>query len=496
MIHSVRRWSDLSNFDSMKRLFWLFVVGANILASAQTAPIPSLAELIASELTEAKPATTPAAWLQAHPGEKLEMFSGRALANDTQEWCARTLVAKTSLEGRSWSRAVYFYDPQPPADDALPPAGASKQEVLETTCQLGLLWIEIPETNPALGTALARQIEAGLQTHFGAGTVPQFPGGFGSAGWVEKRQWQINDTSLTAAYDQFQGKGKRVLVRLAFPNSDAFHDIAAETREAQAEGSAEQQRLVKAVKDVGLPAAATTPMTALLEADFFRAQGLPSANQISDALREWLTAAKSQPAEQQVAALLAADREFDFLTHQGVRIDDFARSQLQAIGAEFVNDELGGGLAYAHSWLKQARAIAPPGPASDEVLLYEMERGFDETGTCSAGAEEFSKVIQEGESLLAGARTLPTSTLASLHFMVGDAYATIVWLAMNNDADYHDPRQYQPREASARAKALDHYRAAFQLEHGTERAQKTWKEAWRLAVGLPPTTERYFCIYD
>jgi hypothetical protein len=49
---------------------------------------------------------------------------------------------------------------------------------------------------------------------------------------------------------------------------------------------------------------------------------------------------------------------------------------------------------------------------------------------------------------------------------------------------------------SARAKALEHYRAAFQLEHGTARAQKAWKEAWRLAAGLPPTTERYFCVYD
>ena len=480
----------------MKLLVLLFVGAVCILSSAQTTPSPGLGDQIAADLAEVKPATTPAVWLQAHPAEKLEMFNGRALANDTQKWCARTVVTHPATEGRSWTRAVYFYDPEPPADDSLPPAGASKQEVLETTCQLGLVWIEIPETNPAAGAKLAQDIDATLQSRYGAGTIPEFPGGFGSAGWVEKRQWQVNDASLTSAYDQFQGEGKRVLVRLAFPNSDAFHDIAAETREAQAEGSAEQQRLVKAVKDVGLPAAVTAPMTALLEADFFRAQGLPSANQISDALREWLTAAKSQPAEQQVAALLAADREFDFLTHQGVRIDDFARSQLQAIGAEFVNDELGGGLAYAHSWLKQARAIAPPGPASDEVLLYEMERGFDETGTCSAGAEEFSKVIQEGESLLAGARTLPTSTLASLHFMVGDAYATIVWLAMNNDAEYHDPRQYQPREASARAKALDHYRAAFQLEHGTERAQKTWKEAWRLAVGLPPTTERYFCIYD
>jgi hypothetical protein len=217
--------------------------------------------------------------------------------------------------------------------------------------------------------------------------------------------------SLTAAYDQFQGKGRRVLLRLAFPNSDAFHDIAAETGKAQVEGFVEQDQLVKTVREVGLESGPSSAMTALLEADFFTGKNLPSGNQIADAFRAWLAAAKSKSTGQQVAAMLAADRELDFLTHQGVRIDDLARRQLQALGAEFVNDELGGGLVYAHSWLRQAKTTATPGPASDAVLLYEMERGFDETGMCSAEAEEFSKVIQEGESLLAATRALPLTTV-------------------------------------------------------------------------------------
>jgi len=80
--------------------------------------------------------------------------------------------------------------------------------------------------------------------------------------------------------------------------------------------------------------------------------------------------------------------------------------------------------------------------------------------------------------------------------MVGDAYATIVWLAKTTDSEYHDPKKYQQMAESARAKALEHYRAAFHLERGTTRAQKAWKEAWRLAADLPPTSARYFCVYD
>jgi len=473
----------------------LFVLMADLCAAAQTSNT-TLGGQIAADLAEAKAGTTPAAWLQAHPNERLQLFNGPQLANDTKDWCARSVLAHASAVGQVWTRAVYFYDPEPPPDDALPPTGASKQEILQTTCQLGLMWIQLPETNVSAGTKLVQEIEAALQSRYSTGTVPTFPGGFGSAGWIETRQWQVGDGVLTAAYDDFQGKGTRVLVRLAFPNSDAFHDLAAETQKAQVESTAEQDGLVKTIKETGLAPGPTKAMAALLEADFFRAKGVPSGVQAADAFRDWLTAAKSRPAGQQAIALLVADRLLNFLQQQGIRIDDFARAQLQALGAEFVNDELAGGLVYAHSWLKQAKAIAPPGPASDEVLLYEMERGFDMTGACSAGEEEFALVIEQGESLLAGARALPTATLAALHFMVGDAYATIVWLAQNSNDEYHDPKHYQPMEESARAKALEQYRAAFVLERRTARAQKTWKEAWRLAIGLPPTTERYFCIYD
>jgi hypothetical protein len=302
---------------------------------------------------------------------------------------------------------------------------------------------------------------------------------------------------LTVAYDQFQGKGKRALVRLAFPNSDAIHDLEKETEQSHVDLLAQRDDLVRRIKQTGLAVGPTAKMVALLESpDYFSGKNLPSGNQVAEAFGDWLTAAKSKSPGQQAIALLAGDRVLDFLDHNGVQFNDTDRAQLKALGADYAHDELAGGMVYTHGLLKQAKVLGPPGPASDEVLLLLMERGFDLTGACSAGAEEFSQVIQQGESLLGGARTLPTSTLASLHLMVGDAYATIVWLAQNSNDDYHDPKQYQPMEESARAKALEQYRAAFTLEHGTARAQKTWKEAWRLAVGLAPTTEKYFCVYD
>jgi hypothetical protein len=486
----------------MRRLLLAIVAaaGLRVAVRAQTATSlnDALARQVAGEIAQAKGATTPAEWLKAHPDEKLQLFNGPQFANDTQHWCARTVVAHPAATGRAWTRSVYFYDPQPPPDDALPAPGAPGREVLETACQLGLMWIDIPEGNPAVGTKLAEDIQAALATQYGASSTPRFgPGGFGSAGWTATQQWRVDGAVLTVAYDQFKGKAHRTLVRLAFANSDAIHDLVKETEQARIDLMAEIDELVRRVKETGMPAAASNEMTALLEKpDYFSGQSRPGDTQVVTTFRDWLKAATSRPPGQQAVALVAGDRILDFLTHNGVQVGEAARAEMKSLGVEYVHDELAGGDVYAHGLLKEANALAPPGPAADEVLLFQMERGFDETGMCSAGEEEFSKVIQRGESLLAGARSLPTSTLSSLHFMLGDAYATIVWLAKTTESEYHDPKKYQQMAESARAKALEHYRAAFHLEHGTARAQKAWKEAWRLAASLPPRYGRYFCIYD
>lgn len=478
------------------------IVGLTPMSASAQSTEPSnvaIARQIAIEIGQVKPAAaTPAEWLREHPDEKLQTFHGRELVNDTINWCGRTFVRHESTTSRTWTRYAYFYDPQPPPTGVLPTPGASGPDTLATTCQLGLIWIEMQESNSIIGMKLTEDIEAELASHFGPGSTPQLAGGFGSAGWTHIQQWRMDGGAvLTVAHDQFGGERHRVLVRLSFPNSDAIHDTGKETEQLRADMLAERVELERRVKEVGMPSEPTTEMTALLEEpDYFGGQNLPSGSRVVITLRKWLEAANSRPAAQQVIALLAADRVLDFLDHNGVLMEAPARAQMKDLGISYVHNELAGSDVYTHGLLGQAKALAPPGSAADEVLLLQMERGFDETGMCSAGPEEFTQVIQQGESLLAGARSLPTSTLSLLHFMVGDAYATIVWLATTTDSEYHDPKKYQPEAESARVKALEHYRAALNLERGTARAQKAWKQAWRLAACLPPTTERYYCVYD
>ena len=165
------------------------VLPVAVCAQTVASPDVTFAQQIAREITQAKGGTTPAEWLQAHADEKLQIFNGQKFANDTQQWCARTVVVHSAGTGRAWTRSVYFYDPLAPADDELPAPGASGRKLLETTCRLGLMWIDIPESNPEVGIKLSEDIQAALASRYGSGSTPQFgPGGFGSAGWTATQQ--------------------------------------------------------------------------------------------------------------------------------------------------------------------------------------------------------------------------------------------------------------------------------------------------------------------
>jgi hypothetical protein len=153
-----------------------------------------------------KAAATPAEWLREHPGEKLQTFNDRQLVNDTSDWCVRTFARHASTTGRTWIRYAYFYDPQPPPTGVMPAPRASSTDVLATTCQLGLIWVEIEESNPIIGMKLTEDIEAEMASHYGSCSTPQLAGGFGSAGWTHTQQWRLDGAVLTVAHDQFGAK--------------------------------------------------------------------------------------------------------------------------------------------------------------------------------------------------------------------------------------------------------------------------------------------------
>lgn len=171
------------------------------------------------------------------------------------------------------------------------------------------------------------------------------------------------------------------------------------------------------------------------------------------------------------------------------------RSAFEKLGARFEYDELGGSYNYSQNWLNEARALDPEGPIGQMSVLVSLERG----GIPALAKDKneqldvFDAVISDGEWLLS--KKPDPATAAQIHFIIGDANATIVALAGGAEPDYGDPEKYQPRAPAAKHNALEHYRAGLALDGTSDNAKFAWLQAWKISAGLRPDT-RWAYIYD
>jgi hypothetical protein len=205
------------------------------------------------------------------------------------------------------------------------------------------------------------------------------------------------------------------------------------------------------------------------------------------------------------AALLAADRAL-VAAAPAIGTDDLAADSAVAaaigkLGARYVFSPLGGAFVYGGNWLRQARALDARGPAGALALLLQIESGFAEPlcgGPDSAG-ENFRVVRAQGERYLAGGAR-DDAARARVELAVADAYRDVVALA-SGASEYADSTSYLADAATARRRAVAHYRRFLALSRaagqaGSPRARRAWLEAWRLLAGLPPAGLRFYCVYD
>jgi hypothetical protein len=261
-------------------------------------------------------------------------------------------------------------------------------------------------------------------------------------------------------------------------------------------------RAVRAAAGVETPA--REALAALLDrrAAFEEHGTRVTASELTAAFDTWSSATRRLPPSQRSDALLLADRVMDVVSRYtaiGPKQSDVARVRIA--GAEFLHDRLGDSFTYTHTFLLEARRIAPPGVARDRVLLGEMEIGFDLAGQCSAGDDVTAKIIAAGEGLLR--RNRDPQVRAPAHLMIADAYATIVSLANGDAADYFDAKAYAPREEAARRAAIAHYRAGLALDPNPPDAEFVRRDLKRLLDGEVPSLaggaarqRMFYCVYD
>jgi hypothetical protein len=444
-------------------------------------------------------------WKKERPGDAVVLFRhGDAGAPLDRPWCARAEKTLQLSDGTKAVRYAFFYPPDPPAGFALP-AENETAGLVDRACTVGVIWTERSEKDKARGEQIAAALRAALDQRFGKGqanTKLQF---FGAASWSETGRWKSGDATMASASARGYNKSEVLAFGFLPASGLSIDELGRESREdieqSPDPGAADVRPLTGEAGISG--AAGDALLAAVSRADDWREGRIKgdaklSARQLINGLKQWLGAAEKLEGRRKAAALLAADLALEGSQYAYTIADPdagaAARKELAALGAEFNDSPLGGVTSYTRSWLKAARELDRDGPIGDRCFRMLMAKGFDTSGTCSSGNEQFREVIAEGERYLTGKHD--PAAQVEVELMLADAYRDIVALSAGAAADYGEASDYAGQADQARQKAILHYRKALANARHDRASRKAWGDAWRLINGLPPAYLRYYCIYD
>lgn len=243
-----------------------------------------------------------------------------------------------------------------------------------------------------------------------------------------------------------------------------------------------------------------------------------------EAVRRAARQARETRGEERYAWLLAADRRAaeDCGRWFGFRADssdglERRRRRLGELGLRYAYDELGADWVYQRNLLRRVWDEAPDTRWGQFAFALLQATGWDTSGTCSGGSEQFAPVIEKGELFLA--RREPESFLeAVVKTTVAQAHET-KWSLSRTHADDlglfgyvvgSDASQEQRERVAdwarslvgedgreARRRALELYRSVHGSPAAGERLRAYAATKIRqLEAGENTRQYRYYCMYD
>lgn len=464
--------------------------------------------LVARELAGFNTALTPETWRARYPADSLARFLRGS--GETWRWrhrahegepCARALRRIPLPDGEPALRVALFYPP--PAEEGLPAVRDTLGLDIER-CRLGALWLlsKIEAPPPARTTAAdsARvrsrldAIEAELRARLGPPRQvgPPFLPSYIDGSW--NRFWRENGTSHLLTYrghrrDVEVGKWTEIAgipIEPATPERVLERFDIAQLRRLAA-GAALDTTLADSVLSLA-------SRTHLIREGFAEVEpGLDAA--LAATLTSWMTATDALPPLRRAAALLVADLALELGLLWMDSSERETAAPFEALGAEY-GHTLGSSYVYRHNWLHDAFAVSVEGPVHDRAFLALLRRAFVTLG-CTHDESGFRTVIERGERFLAGRPDSPLAPEVALE--IARAYGDVVAIAWEIDevvAAYMDGEPFEAEAPGARRSALEFYRMALEgLEDASLRGQ-AWREAWRLAAGMPPVEAVHVSICD
>jgi hypothetical protein len=219
-----------------------------------------------------------------------------------------------------------------------------------------------------------------------------------------------------------------------------------------------------------------------------------------DSVFQFLDAANQATDAQKPAMLLAAD-----LMLQAVwcplepKIEcDQLRTRFAEHKLTLTYSELGGGSYYQHDLLWRVWHDFPETEWGERAFVLLLDWGWDTSGTCAKGSDQFREVIRQGELFLQQHRDSRYRDFV-IH-LVGQAYAT--WWSLSQQptpamADYVDPKLYQEGSEQARLKAIGYFEQVLQHSPGSllgEYARQFLPILRQQQLTID--SYRFFCVYD
>jgi hypothetical protein len=493
-------------------LLTLILLAAAELVAQDPGPSRALDTAAIAALDELRDGVTVSGWLKAHPGESAELYTPSPQWPDMAAWCVR-FSRRTELPlGRTFVRHAFFFPPEWHSGQQLPPASDSSG-LISRECHLGVIWLELEERDTTAGDSLAAHLRGTLARRW----PPEQKADPRLARWPSWRvggAWRNGPTLVETAFriqperpENLSAKpgGQIVAVRSfpfaldepwrCYPECPLLDLEPARTIDSGVSAIREAARLS------GVAPARLAPVLQLLGETRARVSAATSNVKPASAARlagtlQRLLAPTGGTSRERAARLFIADRLLTLSVPSAGPDEGERVKPLIALGAEFARIGLEeDGYTYRNNWRTQAYNLDRYGPIGSLALSSMLEENFFASGRCTA--DGFADVIRQVEPLLA---TGEIGTAAA-RFALADAYRDVLTLASGGGSESFDPDEVrriaeQNDQAETRRRALAHYRAAFALDSTSDRARRSWPDAWRVTAGLPPTGTRYACTND
>lgn len=374
---------------------------------------------------------------------------------------------------------------------------------------LGEIW-ESPRTPLSTIERMHRRIESLLTRRYGRPQSPDsLPPGvaaWGSADWHLLRVWHLPKRDVYLYIRETPGQ--RVAVGL----------LARDKVLEQASREEGRDLLLSNQPSAAVEDRIDGKLSAALAKDFPRASALladseeqPAPSAVYDAAGEIARIAAGTTADGRPLLLLAADRLVTRWRLPGqeklpAAIETRVKQLDKIGGAQFTWDSLGDSWIYHHNLLWAAWRAGPDTEWGQDAFFLLLASGWDTSGVCHNGADEFRTVINEGKKFLAGHPASPMRL--PVNYLVAEAYETwwslSEWSSCSPVTDLGPGRcrpapasaRYRTGAEAARREAIADYQALFAADPATYATPAVQWRLARLQLGIDTNQRRFYCLYD